>query len=183
MTDLRKYFDGRVGLSLIALALAALACNLGVSAVPTPTPFRLVTPPVIIVTATPTPRPVTSPLPVIVPTQPICTPNTAWQIYFVQQGDTLASIAARSGTTVAVLVQANCLANPDVIFVGQALRVPRQPVIITPTAPRTPTPSRPSISGVSIEPSIQRGAGQFQVATGTVTLRAVGVSGAVRVAY
>jgi LysM repeat protein len=181
MTDSRKYFGGRAWLGLIALALVSLACNLGVSAVPTPTPFILVTPPVIIVTATPTPRLATNPPPVI--TQPICTPNTAWQIYFVRQGDTLANIAARSGTTVAALVQANCLTNPDVIFVGQALRVPRQPVIITPTAPRTPTPSGPSISGVSIEPSMQRGAGQFQVATGTITLRAVGVSGAVRVAY
>ena len=183
MTDFRKHFGGRGALGLIALALASLACNLGVSAVPTPTPFILVTPPVIIVTATPTPRPVTNPPPVIVPTQPICTPNTAWQIYFVRQGDTLANIAARSGTTVAALVQANCLTNPDVIFVGQALRVPRQPVIITPTAPRTPTPSAPVISGVSIEPSDQRGAGQFRVAPGMITLRAVDVRGAVRVAY
>ncbi|RMF52453.1 MAG: LysM domain-containing protein [Chloroflexota bacterium] len=165
------------------LTLAALACNLGVSTAPTPTPFVIVTPPVIVVTATPTLRLATNTPPFIAPTQPLCVPNTAWPIYFVRQGDTLANIAARSGTTVAALVQANCLTNPDVIFVGQALRVPRQPAIITPTAPFTPTPSGPSISSVAIEPSVQRGAGQFQVATGMVTLRAVGVSGAVRVAY
>jgi LysM repeat protein len=173
----------RSALSLIALAFAALACNLGVAAVPTPTPFIMVSPPVIVVTATPTLR-LASPTPIFVaPTQPACVPNTAWQIYFVQRGDTLANIASRSGTTVAALMQANCLTNPDLIFVGQALRVPRQPVIITPTAPQTPTPTGPRIGGISIEPSLQRGAGQFQVATGMVTLRAVGVSGAVRVSY
>ncbi len=177
--------QGKLGavIRLTLVALATLACNLGVSAVPTPTPFVLVTPPVLVVTATPTPRLATNtPLPVV-PPQPACTPNTAWQIYFVRQGDTLANIASRSGTTVAALVQANCLTNPDVIFVGQALRVPRQPAILTPTATRTPAPSGPSIGGISIEPSVQRGAGQFQVATGMVTLRAVGVSGAVRVSY
>lgn len=181
ITDLQRKFRG--ALSLIGLALAALACNLGVSAVPTPTPFVLVTPPIIVVTAAPTFSLPTNTPPFVAPTQPACIPNTTWPIYFVRQGDTLANIASRSGTTVAALIQANCLTNPDVILVGQALRVPRQPVIITPTVPRTPTPTGPSISGLSIEPSVQRGAGQFQVAAGMITLRATGVSGAVRVSY
>lgn len=179
--NFRNSFGGL--LSLIGLALAMLACNLGVSAVPTPTPFVIITPPVIVVTATPTLRLPTPTQVFAPPTQVVCVPNTAWQVYFVRQGDTLASIAARSGTTVAALMQANCLTNPDLIFVGQALRVPRQPVIITPTAPRTPTPTGLRISGISIEPSIQHSPGQFQVAPGMVTLRAVGVGGAVRVGY
>lgn len=44
--------------------------------------------------------------------------------YVVQPGDTLTDIAARYGTSVAALVQANRLANPDLIRVGQLLVVP-----------------------------------------------------------
>ncbi|MCE7948530.1 MAG: LysM peptidoglycan-binding domain-containing protein [Chloroflexi bacterium CFX4] len=170
-------------IALLALGMAALACNLGVSTAPTPTPFVFITPPVIVVTATPTIGFATNTPAVVAPTQSFCVPNTSWQIYFVRAGDTLATIASRSGTTVAALVQANCLANPDVIVVGQGLRVPRQPVIITPTSAQPPTPIGPSIGSISLDPSIQRGVGQFQVAPGTITLRASGVSGAVRVVY
>ncbi len=45
-------------------------------------------------------------------------------VYRVQPGDTLARIARRFGTTVAVLVQLNGITNPNLIFVGQALRLP-----------------------------------------------------------
>lgn len=41
--------------------------------------------------------------------------------YVVQPGDTLSSIARRYGTTVTALVQANHLANPNHIYVGQRL--------------------------------------------------------------
>jgi murein DD-endopeptidase MepM/ murein hydrolase activator NlpD len=45
-------------------------------------------------------------------------------VYRVQPGDTLARIARRFGTTVAILVQLNGITNPNLIFVGQALRLP-----------------------------------------------------------
>ena len=47
--------------------------------------------------------------------------------YTVRAGDTLAGIAQRYGTTVAWLTQTNNLANPNLIYVGQKLRVPCAP--------------------------------------------------------
>jgi LysM repeat protein len=44
--------------------------------------------------------------------------------YVVQPGDTLVSIAARHGTTVAALMAANGLANANFIYVGQRLVIP-----------------------------------------------------------
>ncbi len=44
-------------------------------------------------------------------------------IYIVQPGDTLSRIAARYRTTVAALMAANGIANPDRIWVGQRLRI------------------------------------------------------------
>jgi len=41
----------------------------------------------------------------------------------VRRGDTLASIAARFGTTVSQLMRANNIANPNVIYVGQRLLI------------------------------------------------------------
>lgn len=49
------------------------------------------------------------------------------EIYVVEAGDTLGEIAFRYGTTVPVLVRLNGLDDPDVLFVGQELRVPRVP--------------------------------------------------------
>mgnify|MGYP000930402621 CR=1 FL=1 len=56
--------------------------------------------------------------------QPASQPaGTAGATYTVQPGDTLSRIAALHGTTVAALAQANGLANPSVIRVGQVLRI------------------------------------------------------------
>lgn len=44
--------------------------------------------------------------------------------YVVQWGDTLAAIARRFNTTVTVLVQLNNIRNPNLIYVGQRLRLP-----------------------------------------------------------
>ncbi|MGQ0631817.1 MAG: LysM peptidoglycan-binding domain-containing protein [Sporichthyaceae bacterium] len=43
----------------------------------------------------------------------------------VQAGDTLAALARTYGTTAAAIAKANKLANPDRIFIGQKLRIPR----------------------------------------------------------
>jgi LysM repeat protein len=44
--------------------------------------------------------------------------------YTVQKGDTLGKIALRYGTTVAELLRLNGLSNPDVLAIGQTLKVP-----------------------------------------------------------
>ncbi|QBG46258.1 LysM peptidoglycan-binding domain-containing protein [Verrucomicrobia bacterium S94] len=46
------------------------------------------------------------------------------EIYIVQKGDVLSQIAVDCDTTTARLVQMNGLTNPDVLYVGQELRVP-----------------------------------------------------------
>lgn len=50
-------------------------------------------------------------------------PGNAQGTYTVVAGDTLSGIAARFGTTVAALVAANGIANPNLIRVGQVLRL------------------------------------------------------------
>jgi N-acetylmuramoyl-L-alanine amidase len=52
------------------------------------------------------------------------TPAASGGGYVVRPGDTLGAIAARNGTTVAALAGANGIANPDVLAVGQRLRLP-----------------------------------------------------------
>lgn len=62
------------------------------------------------------------------------TPPSPTQIHTVQQGETLTRIALRYGTTISVIVAANDLANPSLIFTGQRLVIPGSP-------PSTPLPS------------------------------------------
>lgn len=50
--------------------------------------------------------------------------NPGGSVYTVQSGDTLSSIAAKYGTTVAALQSSNSLDNPNSIFVGQKLVIP-----------------------------------------------------------
>ncbi len=68
--------------------------------------------------------------------------------YTVVAGDNLSRIAARFGTTVAALVQANKIVNPNLIFVGQVLIIPGGTVPVPqPTAvPGQPTavPGQPT---------------------------------------
>jgi LysM repeat protein len=88
-------------------------------------------------------------------------------VYTVVRGDTLGTIAQRSGTTVAVLTQANCLANPNTISVGQRIRVPR--AIIPPT-PQGNIGNDGTI--VEITPILSGGAGTWELqADSPVTVR------------
>ncbi len=57
--------------------------------------------------------------------------------YTVQRGDTVSHIAARAGTTVARIAQANGLPNPSYIRVGQVLTIPTS----TPAAAPAATPA------------------------------------------
>lgn len=56
---------------------------------------------------------------------PGCTLRADWPlVYEVQVGDALDNIAARYGTNRWEMTDANCLQNPDEIYIGQKLRVP-----------------------------------------------------------
>jgi len=69
-------------------------------------------------------------------TSPVPTTGAA-QRYQVQPGDTLTSIAHRFGITVAAIVTANALANPDTLSLGQSLDIPPPPpveLIVSPTS-------------------------------------------------
>jgi LysM repeat protein len=58
-------------------------------------------------------------------TPPPTTPPPAYgQTYYVRKGDTLKKIAAKFNTTVDAILQLNYIANPNVIYVGQAITLP-----------------------------------------------------------
>lgn len=61
-------------------------------------------------------------------------------IYTVQAGDTLWDIAQRSGVSVQTLARLNGLRDPDRLYPGQRLRIPRLPTAPEPPACPTPTP-------------------------------------------
>jgi LysM repeat protein len=103
----------------------------------TPTQIATFTPtPTDTFTATPTYTPTSTDTPT--PTVTVCTPYYWWPIYSVQSGDTLYSIALKTGSTPEELRRANCLFG-TIIHVGQKLYVPHLP-IITPTFTPTYTP-------------------------------------------
>ena len=120
------------------------ACNLlsptnlvEITEVPTTKP--LATPTAIVLVPTATQDVVVAPtLTSIPPTaEPVvnCIPREDWLVYTVQPGDTLGRIAQRVDSTVNELATASCLANINIISVGQQLRVPvlppaEEPVLI-----------------------------------------------------
>lgn len=64
---------------------------------------------------------------------PTCTVRTDWPTYRVGAGETLSQIAARTGSSVQQLAQANCISDANLIRQGQLLRVPRLPAVAAPT--------------------------------------------------
>ncbi|HWE55020.1 MAG TPA: LysM peptidoglycan-binding domain-containing protein [Acidimicrobiales bacterium] len=84
------------------------------------------------------------------------TRSTSDGSYTVVSGDTLSSIAARFGTTYQVLAQINHIANPNIIQVGQVLRLPggssttvTEPTVAATTA-TTPQPVHATTSAAAI---------------------------------
>ena len=68
----------------------------------------------------PSPTPAPTPVPTAVPT---ATPPPQ-ETYVVQEGDTLAAIAQRFGTTASAIQAANGIDDPDEIVIGQVLVIP-----------------------------------------------------------
>lgn len=76
---------------------------------------------------------------------PTATPPPQVSTYTVVPGDTLARIAARFNTTVTAIAQLNGITNPNLIFVGQQLRIPGPGQVIPPTTvPGQPTAVPPT---------------------------------------
>ena len=71
--------------------------------------------------ATVTPAP--APAPVVAPAAPAPAINITTSTYTVKSGDTLSGIAARYGTTYQILAQINGISNPNLINVGQVLKI------------------------------------------------------------
>lgn len=70
--------------------------------------------------------------------------------YVVQPGDTLSRIASRFGTSVTALVQANNIANPNLIYVNQQIEVPDNGTNPAPPAPPAPPSDGGGSSGTYI---------------------------------
>ncbi len=114
-----------------------------------------------------------------------CTPRYDWTYgYVIQPGETLSNIAWRAGVSVDALAQGNCIANPNTIYAGQTLRLPR-PIAAPPPhypPPYNPPPHYPPPSGgwqqvgsVIPNPFLSLNGSQYQLQGGAV----VGLSWAI----
>ena len=62
--------------------------------------------------------------------QVLCVPvgsdgSSVTEVHIVEPGDTLGEVAQRFGTTIEVIAELNRIPNPNLIFVGQRLLIPR----------------------------------------------------------
>lgn len=93
------------------------------------------------------------------------------QTYVVQPGDNLSRIAARFGTTVQAIAQANNIVNVDLIFVGQVLVIPGSGPAPAPTAEpgNPPAPPAPPPTGFNF-------GGQTHTFANSQTMREAGMN-------
>ncbi|MBW4558923.1 MAG: peptidoglycan DD-metalloendopeptidase family protein [Trichormus sp. ATA11-4-KO1] len=113
-------------------------------------------------TSEPQPQAVTIP----VPATPQVVASSATKAYEVKPGDTLAAIASRYNTSIAELVKANNLSNPDQLKISQRLIIPiaqvnrsraiQIPVVVNPTSVQSssaPQLTNYSVNSASINPN------------------------------
>jgi LysM repeat protein len=78
--------------------------------------------------------------PIIPPAAIVPTAAIASQTYVVKEGDILSQIALDVNSTTAELVALNGLENPDVLYIGQKLKVPGGSVSVNSASAQTTTP-------------------------------------------
>lgn len=132
---------------LLAVAFAALVLAACATRQSAPVETRIATQP---------PPPVAAPAPLAPEPVAITEPDTRAQTYTVKRGDTLAQIALDNGLDYRELAGWNNLDNPNVIRVGQVLRLTAPGTVVgaaaTPGAATT-TPPRPAPSPTEPKPA------------------------------
>ena len=108
------------GAALVVLAVAGCGGGDGEEAAPSgsPTAAQAATSEPSTESSAPETSPTSSPSP-----EPSA---AAGETYVIAEGDNLTSIAERFGTTVDAIVEANDIDDPDLIVVGEELRIPQQ---------------------------------------------------------
>ena len=104
-------------------------------------------------------------VPVSTSGQPPSVPLPSSRVYIVNPGETLATIAARYGTTISAMMAANSINNPNFIYSGQRLNIPGNsgPVVpasstapVNPPAPGGSAPAPTSGKWIDVNITAQR---------------------------
>lgn len=91
----------------------------------------------------------------IIPTSAESSPSSATSngaVYTVVAGDTLATIAAKFGTTPSEIMRVNGLYNPNFVYIGQRLRIPGRSALPAPQPSSAPAPL-PGLNPVRVAPT------------------------------
>lgn len=92
------------------------------------------------------------------PVPPTTSPPPATSTYTVQRGDTLFRIAVRFRTTVAQIVALNNIANPNIVYTGQVLKIPSTSSTSPTSIAPTPAPTQTVAPGIA-QPTVSQGGG------------------------
>ena len=97
------------------------------------------------------------------PIAPAAAQPASTTIYVVQAGDTLSSVARRYGVSVNDLASANGLINPNLIYVGQRLKIPATSTVAPTATPKSTStlPTKPAANHIYV---VQSGETLFRIA-------------------